>query len=243
MAFVFVLPGCGLLLQPGLDDDAAIGRDAGADSAQPSVDASVMPPVCDELPCRVAPAQCGCAEGLSCQYETDRGRFCAEPGPGTDADFCMAQGDCMAGLACARGFGTSGLCSPYCEGDADCPGDDRLCVTVGGTPELPTQACSVSCDPITGDGCRGVACDVFGVPAGYITLCRDFTPREPLQTCADLTGCDIGQRCVNVDTLGQVCLALCELTGGSTCPAGNVCASASEPIMVGTRSYGFCVPA
>jgi hypothetical protein len=206
------------------------------------------PPVCSEDPCKLTLPQCGCDEGEACVRQTS-GRVCVPAGDKQLAEACSD--DCVAGHQCLANptFATPAHCMKWCESDDDCVGPGALCLfTITGET---TKLCSINCDPVSSAGCpaAGAKCDVLRENMGlmrWLTSCVGEGAGVQETPCTATQGCADGYGCFNVTDANmmttQMCLRWCNLGMPTSCPGGSQCAGFQTPIVIGSITYGACVP-
>ncbi len=203
-----------------------------------------MPPTCPEAAmwgCRLAPTQCGCSGGQTCDVDrAARTRICRPPGAATEGQACSDTTTCASGLAC---FG--GLCHRWCETDAHCSGVGSRCVferrDLDGNPlPFPARLCSIACDPITSAGCSMVdSCQILtattmGTMAA--TDCRTVSSFPfPFPSCFDDTFCPRGEACVD-----SACQRYCRVGVASDCRSPARCVPLMGDPVIGGVAYGSC---
>jgi hypothetical protein len=229
-----------------IDGDADIDADSDADTDS-DADVTCVDEVCDLWP------QCGCADGEACVLYDDGHHDCIEAGPLSHGDDCSTE-DCRAGTVCVNL--TDGLppaCLQFCDDHSDCAslGAGSLCALPFGTDtETWAEACTIHCDPTAArTGCpEGIRCGLFQLTATgeSLTHCQNglgtgrqgdpcVAPEDdPDQDCAS------GHFCAEVDLESQ-CIQLCRVSGGSSCPTLTICNSFSEPAIIGSVEYGYCL--
>lgn len=206
-----------------------------------------MVPTCSEDPCKLTSPQCGCADGEACVLEAG-GRGCAPAGDKGLAEACS--GDCAAGHQCLSNpsYGAPPICMKWCASDDDCSGPGAICIfSVDGEE---SQLCSVNCDPVSGAGCpaAGTKCEVLRENDGamrWLTICAGEGAGAQEAACTDTADCADGYGCFNVTDANMVvttmCLRWCN-TASPSCPGGSQCAGFQTPMVVGSITYGACVP-
>jgi hypothetical protein len=217
------------------------GSDSNADGG--TLDAEGCP-----RPCGIEP-QCGCGAGLNCYFNPTRGRFCSAPSGTDSADgrICADPTDCQPGLICARvGTSPEAVCTPTCTIDADCMDPARLCVpqlnSMGLAFDPPIAACSIGCDPITGDGCPGeLSCDAARIssrPDEWVSLCRTAGTGGHGDSCTQPTDCQRNHICAQIAGVRH-CVQMC--VPATPCPGGYACATGiTPPIILDGEIYGIC---
>lgn len=151
-----------------------------------------------------------CADELDCvDWKSDQG-ICTQIG-------------CGAGLSCPPGslctpFGAQIQgCSPYCESAADCPSGygckavfmpdgsyKRICHATETGAQGPAGTCKSNIQ------CKGDASCVLQLPGGY---CANVG-------CDAANPCPAGTHCVDVENVGNICLAACD--AAKICPGAAV---------------------
>ncbi len=197
-------------------------------------------------------SQCGCPAGEMCSIvDFDSGEVgCVSEGGISSGASCGASvGECEPGADCMRWLDT-GVCSPFCETDADCP-NGQPCVEWE-APDV--KQCLFGCDPRNPqsnsgpfNGCQaGQSCTIWtDVPDSSVCLTPTVSAPEGA-TCSSEDTCGPGLTCVGLDASG-VCEPWCEL-GGNDCPSGEECvphpylSQFLSPISLGGVDYGTCLP-
>lgn len=183
-------------------------------------------------------AQCGCAAGQNCDFLSGDGATgCTKSG--TSAAYAKCDGaSCQQGHSCV-----GGLCRPFCNTAADCPGPGRSCdqvVMVSGSAEAPIPGfliCSAHCNPMSpAASCgAGATCLAFGgndqtdcFVAGTATggSCAAKQPDE----------CAPGYTCAGTGPGDQRCRKWCRV-GKTDC--GN-CMGFNTKVFVDGVEYGVC---
>jgi len=137
---------------------------------------------------------------------------------------CDVSSDCVAGATCVSGGPgvTHGLCARRCSADSDCLdlGLGSICWLV---PGATSTVCSIDCDPVAAEPCAG-------------GLSGDGVEES---TC-DVTGndCESGLICVDMTSLGTICVQLCDSVGD--CADGRICPAFSPPLEARGITWGFC---
>lgn len=205
-------------------------------------------PVCGEVPCKLTLPQCGCDAGEACQF-AGGARSCAPEGDKALSEACAD--DCVAGHQCLGNsqFDTPPICTKWCETDDDCSGPGALCLfTITGET---SKLCSINCDPVSNAGClaEGTKCEVLRENAGamrWLTYCAGIGAGEQASPCTETQECAEGHGCFNVTDANmmtsQMCLRWCDTQSPTSCPAGSQCGSFTMPIVIGSITYGACVP-
>jgi hypothetical protein len=141
---------------------------------------------------------------------------------------CRDNDDCGPGYFCIED-----TCLPLCNVRTDC-GSTEACVdgvcrtnTYKNCLDIPTCPTAQHCVESVGTAdayCAADTCDGIGVstcagPPNFVCIdgvCTD----NPLQTCADLGSCNVGQRCEETNGLVPAsCVAIdCTGVGQGTCP-------------------------
>ena len=225
-----------------------------------------MPPVtggsCDTSP------QCGCTNNLNCSVtDTTTGLTgCVSAGNTNNYAGCTGSGagQCKVGSTCV-----DGVCQPYCQSTADCPGANRECgqVTNSSNTAIPGfTVCSQTCDPVTPtrtDATHGGCGPNIGCLPGSnrITSCFGPTLGTALQgdfcgnslfgaTAPDFSQCAPGYLCLTTtifSTSIYSCAKFCHKASGDTdCTVLNDssttyhCSSFGTKQYAGTDEIGYC---
>jgi hypothetical protein len=281
---VLVISGCATSKVPGGDDDNTQLPDSGVrrfdsgvlppdgglvrfDSSVPQPDSGITPADSGVTPdastgvcsppagssCDTSP-QCGCTGGQNCSITnfTSGATSCVAPGTTNDFANCTGNGvgQCKVGSTCV-----DGVCSPYCESTANCPGAHRECQQVSGSTGAAVpgfKVCTQFCDPTAPTssaspymGC-GPAVNCFPDPAG-VSSCFGPTTAAGTQdqycdtgfgTDGDSSLCAPGYACVGDTLFGFTCTKFCHI--GASCGAGLTCTAFSTPQYAGTTQIGYC---
>lgn len=154
-------------------------------------------------------------------------------GVAQDGDCSAAQ--CQKGLTCVTLSGqTTPRCLKYCATDTNCDSSHvcNLALSITGTNERPL-VCGVrpaTCDLLAqnctnaGDGCYATTSGNVCLPAG--------TAADG-GSCGQSALCVKGQTCVDVNSSGNKCYALCNPDGGSPACSGAACNALTQPAGVG----------
>jgi hypothetical protein len=207
------------------------------------------PPACSEEPCKLVLPQCGCDEGTTqCQIDQAGVRSCVPEGTSEPGTFCTQ--DCTPGYTCLNngGTGLASVCHKFCATDVDCPAPGGLCINpvAGGA----AKACSQNCDPVTDTGCKenepSLKCDIaqeLAPPNRWLTRCVNAGAGVQDSVCTSINQCAPGHGCIGVDMEPENhCLRWCNL-GAPNCPGGtHMCVGFTTPIIIGSITYGACVP-
>jgi len=218
--------------------------------------------ICDTSP------QCGCTGGQGCSVTntTTGATSCVAVGTTKDYSGCTGTGagQCKAGSTCV-----DGVCQPYCQTAADCPGTFRECSQVqnaAGTAIPGFTTCTQLCDPVTPartdatyGGCGpNIGClpgsnrvtSCFGPTTGSALQddpCGDsiFSPTNP-----DFTQCAPGYLCLTTTLFGTnifSCAKFCHRsTGDADCAPLNGsgttyhCNPFATKQYAGTEEIGYC---
>lgn len=221
-------------------------------------DMDVSPPlntlcfdVCSESPCKLVSPQCGCKDGFGCYFE-DGTRDCLNAGVEDEGVACSTGSDCSPGLSCL-GIGVDEgevvkRCIRACDSDSICTGGDGSLCAIPifaniGDPEPTAEFCSLSCEPVTSNGCStGSSCQIFLEADGKMrafTHCRAPTgPGSAGSFCNDFSDCQAGLGCFDAGS-GFQCLEYC--TDNTDCSAFKSCVPFNPPVEIGETSYGVCV--
>ncbi|MBI5502716.1 MAG: DUF4215 domain-containing protein [Deltaproteobacteria bacterium] len=222
----------------GRDGDVADGdaADGDGDAAEARDGWDCTDPVCDLAP------QCGCGSGEKCTL-IGSGRGCGPTGFLAEGRACTSDSECGSGLYCAPAVDTSVFfCHRFCEADGDCLGPGSRClvpITGGSPPTTLGTLCTVNCDLESGSGCpEGARCKVFSDADGdYLTDCSGEVGSGRLgHACSDESDCAAGYFC---SPSFPTCLQYCVFPDGY-CDGGYVCRSFAPPVLIGTRTYGYC---
>ena len=198
---------------------------ASADSGTPDAG------VCAEMPCRLAPVQCGCPTGEAC-YLSSTGAFCGSAGTIPEGGACTGAADCAPGMVCA-----GGLCYRTCDDETDCPGRGSDCILTATGDTDSVDICSIPCEPVTGSGCpSGFACRVRSVGSQYFTDCVNEGAVPPGGDCSS-GSCTAGYTCVQI-LFDFTCLGYCRL-GAGDCFLCTSFVDGNQIIDDGTE-YGWC---
>lgn len=230
--------------------------DAGRDAGRPGVDSgpgvdggrdSGTSGTCTESPCRLVAPQCGCPSGQGCYVNGSGTRACATAGTEREAQACVGETACQAGLLCI-GLGGSAFCSRLCNADADCTGGPgSLCILTlndGSGGALPgVTLCTTSCNPAAPSGCpSGTACTVYQEDTGAL---RTFTGCRPAGTggtgaaCTTEEDCQAGHFCADAG-FGNECIRFCTYPSGFECGGATCNPFADGGLVVGGTQYGYC---
>lgn len=234
-----------------------LGGGGGVDLAGGAIDMAPMctPPVAGS-PCDTFP-QCGCSGGQNCTVSnnTTGATSCVAAGTTNNYSGCSTTASvCKVGAACV-----GGVCAPFCETNADCPGNYRQCVqVVSGSTNIPGfKVCSQTCDPTNPqlddteyDPCGpGINC----YPAtNRASFCVGPTTAGGTQFAecgvggaADDTLCAPGYICLDdfYALSGYSCQKFCRV--GSNCALGaapycNALYVGTTPVYAGARQIGAC---
>jgi hypothetical protein len=203
---------------------------------------------CAEQPCKLVSPQCGCAANEACAFAPgSTRRACEASGPAPAGQTC-AKGECAPGSLCL-GSGATGVCTEFCNGDADCAnGICALQLSDGNGGSIPDEnLCSQNCDPETNAGCvSGATCQVGVEASGAMrtfTICQGAGPGGMNAPCGSVSDCAATFDCVSTGA-ETVCLQYCYVDGAM--PSG--CASctpltagnANTPIYLGSKQVGVC---
>jgi len=232
LSIVLVLAsGCGLMLDP--DGQQADGADAtmpdsrAPDGARPDV----APP--DVAPTDMGMPDIGSADAMrSDAVAPDVGTADA----GAPPTLCSVDGECAVGQHCFYIGWPPGVCTRDCSPSDDCGGNGAECNG---------PSCSPACDPITGSGCGGLACDFFDVGAPDITFCRFVGTARRGDPC-DFTSGDAARNCQAADFCagyggGWYCMQKCRVDMvPSDCEASRSCLRLG--VQIGTVEWGVCGP-
>jgi hypothetical protein len=228
---------------------------APADLAGATVDMSPMctPPVAGS-PCDTAP-QCGCSGGQNCDVSnlTTGATSCVAAGTTNNYAGCSTTASvCKVGASCV-----DGVCAPFCETNADCPGNYRKCVqVVSGSTNVPGfKVCTLTCDPTSPqrddadyDPCgpnincwpstdRASYCVGPTTASGtqYVSCTTNNTP--------DDTKCAPGYLCLADIVVPYACYRMCRYGVANSCPSGYTCFALSaggSPVYAGAQQIGYC---
>lgn len=207
--------------------------------------------ICPVSPCRLTNPQCGCKDGFGCYLE-DGTRQCLTEGIEGEGEACSADSRCSPGLSCIGVGNDQGevvkRCLRACDSDAVCTGGSGSLCTLPvfqqvGDPEPVAEFCSLSCDPVTSDGCTvGTSCQVFRQPDGEMqafTHCRaPVGPGSSGSACNDFSDCQAGLGCFDAGA-GPQCMQYC--ADDNDCPGSTTCAPFDPPAEIDGTSYGVCV--
>ena len=239
----------------GADGDADADADGDGDiDADTDADGDAdAPPPCDHPVCDLWPP-CGCSDGQGCREDRSGTRTCVAVGDVPHGGSCPdSRRMCVSGTTCMTLSSdpeswVHNFCAQYCDDDRDCaslgPGSACSLALFAIPPEVKT--CTVSCDLITGDGCRelGLLClhhrrEDFDVPAPWDTGCYVIAgnalagePCETYSDCATNLFCGPG--------LPGRCLAYCLVGVPGSCPLGSCLAFSGNPSFDG-QEYGYCL--
>ena len=159
---------------------------------------------------------------------------------------------CTSGTGCSVGYtcvddpsGATGWCSRFCDTDSDCLGTGSRCVNPLLDPNnqpLNVDVCSNACDPYAQTGCpSGMGCIPVNATDGDYTDCRYQTGEQlELDPCTSTFQCEEGSMCI-VKGQGAVCLRICIIGNSGSCAWGT-CTPFTNPLTIGTVTYGVCDP-
>jgi cysteine-rich repeat protein len=193
-------------------------------------------PICDLAP------QCGCESGTKCTL-VGAERSCARTGFLSEGRACTDDSECAAGLYCAPAVATDVLlCHRFCATDAECLGAGSRCLVpvFGGPTGTLATLCTVNCDLESGSGCpEGTRCKIFDDGEGtFLTDCSGNVGDGRLgHACTGEADCASGFFCASPSY--PSCLQYCVYPDGY-CEGGYVCRAFAEPVMIGSRQYGYC---
>lgn len=198
--------------------------------------ATCAPPVagpCDNFP------QCGCAGGQNCDFKNAPGETeCVASGPKGPYSVCSGIAQCQAGSTCLKNDpgAASGVCKPFCETNADCVGEGRLCQSGFGTTAL--KYCTLACDLADPAAACGSSLGCGQTGDASHTDCAVVGTGVGPSACNALTDCAPGYFCNKPD-----CVKWCRIQlGNKDCSGGRQCQDFPEQVIVGGVVYGGCVP-
>jgi len=190
---------------------------------------------CAETPCRLLLAQCGCAPGQMCGWNTFSPRVCVAAGTRAVGETCARDHECVPGAGCIFLGAGPGVCHAFCESDADCASSSE-CVRITWTGAV--GVCTALCDPAASTGCPSpTACGVglaFRVPGGdvaAVALCANPGPGAVDAACGGPLDCAEGLACY-----GTQCRPICRM-GDAACPT---CSPFAPRAFVGDVEFGAC---
>jgi hypothetical protein len=231
----------------GSSGAAGSPADASGGTAGGTLEGSTDAPQCN-LPtpdsvCDTAP-QCGCDPGDKCDVlDLATGdAICVSEGSVAPYQSCLFAG-CIKGQACI-----GGVCKPYCDSLADCPGANRECRPVqidsGGTPvNVPGMStCTSACDPVNPALLCGAGLTCSFNAGWASTDCFPAGTGQGIGACAGSQGCITGYICVNNQSTGsQDCLQWCRIGNPNDCNGGGVCTPLQSAPTLGGQEYGACI--
>ena len=174
---------------------------------------------------------------------------------GTEGVACNAAdpATCAAGYTCGvLADGTpsaSAVCRKLCNSDASCTAPGGTCQThlalSSGTAMFAAPACTLSCNPLTAQGCgAGQNCEVAvkNDKSRIYTDCTHAGTGDHLAPCTTGGDCKAGFSCLKVNTQAtRVCLQTCtRAPTASACAMGRTCQAVAPPNTLGATEYGWC---
>jgi cysteine-rich repeat protein len=193
--------------------------------------------------CELVP-QTGCPGG-ACDLDVTGETVCRDAGEGPMGAACASVLDCAAGYTCSF-VASQGICSRFCQDDAQCEGNGSLCaygLTIGNQPVADVSLCSEACDPFSGFGCpAGWACHVSRLTgAGGMTSCAPHDGGGGAGSfCADDLDCGIGLGCVATTEQAR-CRKYCEVGATIDCKSPQACVGFATPLTIEGFEWGVCL--
>lgn len=187
------------------------------------------------IACGLDLSTCGAGDGC---YPITTGAVCAPAGTTPEDAACNQQNDCEAGFGCVnRLVGSIGMaqCTELCD-----PVNGFTCSSGGPCSGLNTTSSIGSCqydpcDPFDVASCDpGLACYPT-TTAG--DLCFDAGTTGAGGACASHLDCVAGTRCVDLNSMGAICMVVCDpANGDADCGPSELC----NPL-IGDPAIGVCV--
>ena len=153
---------------------------------------------------------------------------------------CTGDGECVPGTLCL------GICTAFCDADAECTSVGGICAlsltgTAGPLPGV--HLCSDNCSPIGSTGCPGAGngctfdSELTGAMRTY-TYCTQVGTGVKGAACTTDFNCAPGFGCVNNGTT-HVCLQYCDVNNNS-CGCNALENSKMVPYIVNGKTLGVC---
>lgn len=187
-----------------------------------------------------ADTQCALLIGQSVEGAAVPAFLCVGEGTGAAGEACGVLG-CQPGMQCTSVDGLpAGICSPFCEDEADCAGLPCGAFDDGAGGHLDVGLCTADCDPVRLTGCPvGQHCTLVVArrPGDEVALfALQCTPPGLTALGGDCSvePCALGLACVQ-----DTCRAICEVDG-DPCPLLAPCRSTVPPTFVEGHEYGYC---
>ena len=195
--------------------------------------------------CTLVP-QGGCSGSTpACDIHDDGATYCrGVTSQGTSNNHCTAETECKQGYSCIDdGAGHPSWCARFCESDNNCTGTGSRCIhdlqNANGNP-IGAHVCSNACDPYALTGCpTGMSCQGFNDAGGDFSDCVYIGSKTVGTSCTLSSECAAGLLCVNQSNV-STCRKLCVMGNSSTCPSSQTCTGFTDPLTIGTVTYGAC---